>query len=248
MALFSLLFVLATVSLATPVHAGPQKFEVPFYDDGYCPYPVTINVTSDTSFDITYDTRASTPNSLAAFGPGVDPVYRKNKCYINTLINFYPSDVLIAVPSIEESGTVRLDNGLKAKIETAVNWYSHDYLVRTTIILRNPCRIQVLTFLKQNFTTVELSGPLNASEKFSERVTNTTLIQNPSCSGDPGTQRLIIVSTFEILANEGAPASSAGELGKEGLFTQRVTFTYGDGCQRSIRCTMDRYGTPFCLW
>src|SRR4051812_14026096 len=102
MALFSLLFTLAAISLATPVLSDSQKFEVMFYDDGYCPYPVTINVISNTSFDITYDTRASTPNSLAAFGPGVDPAHKKNKCYINTLINFYPSDVLISVPNIEE--------------------------------------------------------------------------------------------------------------------------------------------------
>lgn len=88
-----------------------------------CPFKIDVSAASNLSYiDIVYSTKGTTPNSLASYGDSKSS--NKRRCFTNAVIR-HPELFARARPlRMELSGSVKLDAGLTAKIETGLVWAS----------------------------------------------------------------------------------------------------------------------------
>lgn len=114
---------LALLPLASFVSAQ----NVTVLDPKITPCPFNLQVSPSANFgtngsyiDITYSTKGTTPNSLVSYGPA--STTKQRRCYALAYIH-HPNVFARARPLwMEMSGSVKLDAGLTAKVETGLVW------------------------------------------------------------------------------------------------------------------------------
>lgn len=119
---------LATLPLALLVHAQNYNITISEVEIFPCPFKIQVSAASNLSYiDIVYSTKGTTPNSLASYGDSKSS--NKRRCYTNTLIR-HPELFARARPlRMEMSGSVKLEAGLTAKIETGLVWSTMQSMV-----------------------------------------------------------------------------------------------------------------------
>jgi hypothetical protein len=97
-----------------------------------CPFKVEVTAAANLSYiDIMYSTKGTIPNSLASYGASKSSNQRR--CYVSATIS-HPNLFARARPlRMEMSGSVKLDAGLTAKVETGLVWAAMNSMVSGSI-------------------------------------------------------------------------------------------------------------------
>ena len=94
-----------------------------------CTFKLEVKPADDFSYiDLIYSTKGATPNSLLSYG--LTQSNNQRRCYSLTIIS-HPNRSARARPlKMELSGSVKLDAGLTAKVETSLVWGAMAAMVR----------------------------------------------------------------------------------------------------------------------
>jgi hypothetical protein len=98
-----------------------------------CPFDVNASLSSDlSSLSIIYSTRNVTPNSLVTFGGNSLSSNSKRKCYATVVIDIDSQSSVLQqfyVTAVKIHGSIRLDKGLSASIETGLVYQNDKKMV-----------------------------------------------------------------------------------------------------------------------
>lgn len=102
--------------------AAPGNLTVENVSHPQCPFNAEASIAEDGSYlDIVYSTKGTTPNGLVAYGSGVKTLDNQRKCYVVVNVKHNDLDVArLTTTGAEVTGSVRLDEGLVATVETSV--------------------------------------------------------------------------------------------------------------------------------
>jgi hypothetical protein len=237
--LISQLLVVATLVVSS--FAVPETLAVEDITHPQCPFNVVASIAEDGSYlDIVYSTKGTTPNSLAAHGPGVKTLDSQRKCYVVITISHNDLDVArMTATGAQITGKVRLDEGLVAQVETSLVLNRGAYsLVHHPKSNNDGKKYRADHGLQMNFTTASVTGPQDGD--FAHRASLTSPALHAECHSP---KKLTLVSVFSVSAQSSSvPGSATGELVKEGSLRKRFFLKWTEMCDVGECRFIDRYG------